>query len=109
MDAYQVYISSQIEHLRILVQSSSLTDEIKTLLLDKINLLQIETISSLFMTLDKPISATNMRYVLCFLLNIDVPIISTLFNVDVRSVYSVRYRLRKMFVKNIADGNVLPF
>lgn len=99
MQAQQVYVEAQVEYMRLRVQASSFSPSQKDELLSRLNLLQLPNIVGLCQTVSKPISVTNMRYMLCFLINMPVKDISMLFNVDVRSVYSVRYRLRRLFTE----------
>lgn len=104
MQAQHVYIETQREYLRILIQSSPFSNTQKEDLLHRLELLQTSSIVQLCNAADKPLSATNIRYILTFLINMSVPEIAVLFNVDTSSVYTVRYRIRKLFPK----GMVLP-
>lgn len=105
MQTQQVYIETQIEHLRILIQSSSIVPSLKSELLERLSLLQLEHVEALCRAATKPLTATNLRYILTFLINMEVRDIASLFHVDAGSVYSVRYRLRKIFPQQM----VLPF
>ncbi len=104
MQTQHVYIETQRENLRILIQSSSFDSSRKEDLLQRLELLQTTRVWQLCNAADKPLTATNIRYILTFLINMSVPEIATLFNVDTSSVYTVRYRIRKLFPKEM----VLP-
>ena len=43
-----------------------------------------------------------MKYILCFYIDMMVRDISLTFNVEVASIYTVRYRIRKKFKDNLA-------
>lgn len=105
MQTQQVYIETQIEHLRILITSSSIAPNLKAGLLERLNLLQWRQVETLCNTASKPITATNLRYILTFLIDMEVCDVANLFHVDTGSVYSVRYRLRKLFPQQ----TMLPF
>ena len=108
MQAQQVYVDAQVAYMRLQIQASCFDPWQKEELLSRFNLLQLQHVVALCNTASSPISATNMRYMLCFLINMPVKDISMLFNVDVRSVYSVRYRLRRLFTEAKKNGDSLP-
>lgn len=97
MQAQYVYIETQMEHLRILIHSSALPQRLKEELVERLSLLQPSRVDSLCTSAIKPLTATNIRYILTFLINMEVSDVAQLFHVDTGSVYSVRYRLRKFF------------
>lgn len=100
-----VNIETQIQNLIVLIQSSSLSLDRKEDLSCRLHFLQTDHVSTLCAQSSKAITSTNLRYILCFLINMDVPDIALLFHVDTGSVYSARYRLRKLFVQK----PVMPF
>ena len=100
-----VYIETQIEHLRMRITLSSFDAKLKEDLLCRLGLLQHNLVEHLCGTSTRQLTNTNLRYILCFLINMEVRDIAALFSVDASTVYSVRYRLRKLFKH---DG-VLPF
>lgn len=100
-----VNIETQIQNLIVLIQSSALSSTQKEDLSCRLRLLQTSHISTLCAQSSKAITSTNLRYILCFIINMDVPDIALLFHVDTGSVYSARYRLRKLF----AQEPVMPF
>ena len=104
MQTQHVYIETQRENLRILIQSFSFDSTRKEYLLQRLELLQTSRVVQLCNAAYKPLTATNIRYILAFLIYMSVPEIATLFNVDTSSVYTVRYRIRKLFPKEM----VLP-
>ena len=92
-----VYIETQIEYLRMRITLSSFDVKSKEDLLRRLDLLSYSLVKDLCATSSKPLTATNLRYILCFLINMNVRDTAALFNVDASTVYSVRYRLRKLF------------
>ena len=97
MQTQYVYIETQIEHLRLLIHSSSLSPRLKEELEERLSVLQPARVENLCASAVKQLTATNIRYILTFLIHMEVEDIAQLFHVDTGSVYSVRYRLRKMF------------
>lgn len=100
-----VYIEAQIEQLRILLHSSSLNPGMKDELLKRLNELRLERVETLCNAAQKPLTPTKLRYILTFLIDMEVCDVAKIFHVDAQSVYSVRYRLRKLFPQQ----TVLPF
>lgn len=105
MQVQEIYIETQVEQLRLLLESGSFPQARKQELISKLLLLQPNRVSALCAASTKPLSGTNIRYLLCFLINMEPKEVAMLFSVEVASVYSVRYRLRKMFPASM----LLPF
>ncbi len=105
MQTQNVYIESQIEYLRMRITMSPFDAKLKEDLLCRLTLLDRAPVANLCRTSTKPLTNTNLRYILCFLINMDVQNTATLFCVDTSTIYSVRYRLRKLFKHN----GILPF
>ena len=101
MQVQHVYIETQRENLRILIQSTSFSNSQKDELLHRLELLQASRVGQFCNAANKPLTAINIRYILAFMINMSVPEIATLFNVDTSSVYTVRYRIRKLFPKEM--------
>ena len=97
MQTQHVYIEAQIEHLRVLVHTSSIPQPLKQDILNRLSLLQQARVEALSNAAVKPLTAINLRYILTFIIHMEARDIATLFNVDDQFVYSVRYRLRKKF------------
>lgn len=95
----------QIQNLIVQIQTSVLSPALKEDLSCRLRLMPIHHIDALCGQASKPITPINLRYILCFLTNMEVADIALLFNVDSGSVYSTRYRLRKLF----AQEPVMPF
>lgn len=105
MQTHSIFIETQREYLRIRIQSSSLSAGTKEALISRLALVDVTMVETLCLAATKPLSSTNLRYVLCFLIHMEVNEIAVLFNVDPGSVYSIRYRLRKAF----NNPSILPF
>lgn len=97
MQTQYVYIETQMEHLRLLIHSSSLPPRLKEELAERLSVLQPSRVENLCASAIKPLTPTNIRYILTFMIHMEVGDVAKLFHVDTGSVYSVRYRLRKMF------------
>jgi len=105
MQIERVYIETQMANLRVQIASSSIPAEHKENLLFRLAGLDIAQLKALCAMPEKSISPTNFRYILLFLINADVQDIAVLFHVEMASVYTVRYRIRKLFPQQI----ILPF
>ena len=105
MHVQHVYIEAQIEHLRILISSSSLSPAQKESSLHRLSLLEVNKIKALCETALHSLTAVRVRYIITFLIDMDVSEIATLFNIEAATVYSIRYRLRKLF----PPTTMLPF
>ena len=61
-----------------------------------------EGLIMIFLSCDCKITPMDMKYILCFYIDMMVRDISLTFNVEVASIYTVRYRIRKKFKDNLA-------
>lgn len=65
--------------------------------LDKIHAVDVGELEKLFLPVSGKMTAMDMKYTLCFYINMDAKDIGTMFCVEPASVYTVRYRIRKKF------------
>jgi len=61
--------------------------------------LDIEMLEQGYLTSDEKISNMDMKYIICFAMDMDVKDMSLLFNVEPASIRTVRYRIKKKFGK----------
>ena len=61
--------------------------------------LDIDMLEQGYLSADEKISNMEMKYIICFSIDMDVKDISLLFNVEPSSIRTVRYRIKKKFGK----------
>ena len=66
----------------------------------KLQQLPFEKIEIMFADALEKLSTMDKKYILCFMVGMEVPTISLLFNVTAASVYTVRYRIKKKYPKD---------
>ena len=82
-----------------MVSDSIIESDLKKMYLDRLLNLSpqlLESTSDVNLTL----TGKDMKYIVCFIANMDVKSISLIFNVEPASVYTVRYRIRKKIAKD---------
>lgn len=87
---------------------SSISDEMKELYGRKLASIVVDdsVLEALYLYNDK-ITVTDIKYLLCFFIGMSAIDISRLFNIEINSVYTVRYRIRKK-LKNDPQFNLIP-
>ena len=81
------------------ISKSVLKKTKKDTYLQQLSELDIDTLEQSFLSAHEKISSMDMKYIICFIINMEVQDISLLFNIDTSSVYTVRYRIKKKFPK----------
>ena len=81
------------------ISKSALKKTKKDTYLQQLSELDIDTLEQSFLSIHEKISSMDMKYIICFIINMEVQDISLLFNIDPSSVYTVRYRIKKKFRK----------
>lgn len=66
----------------------------------KLQQLPFEKIEIMFADALEKLSTMDKKYMLCFIVGMEVPTIALLFNVTTASVYTVRYRIKKKYPKD---------
>ena len=82
-----------------MVSDSIIENDIKKMYLDRLSNLSPQLLESTS-DVSLALSGKDMKYIICFVANMDVKSISLIFNVEQASVYTVRYRLRKKCAKD---------
>jgi len=59
--------------------------------------LDVEMLERGFLSARDKISNMDMKYIICFAIDMEVQDMSLLFNVEPASIYTVRYRIKKKF------------
>ncbi|MDR2970142.1 MAG: hypothetical protein LBV32_11160 [Tannerellaceae bacterium] len=78
--------------------SKSLMDKAKKdACIRKLSTLDIDMLEQGYLTADEKITSMDMKYIICFSIDMDVKDISLLFNVEPASIRTVRYRIKKKF------------
>ncbi len=69
----------------------------KDIYIRQLSNLEIEIVEQGCLTADKRISNMDMKYIICFSIEMEVKDLSLLFNIEPASVRTARYRIRKKF------------
>ena len=105
MNGKQLLISNAKTQLEHRIQSSTLGKETMKLVRQHVLDVDNSLVLHLCNTSLRTLTSTNLAYILCFLAALDTHTIAAIFMIEPASVYSVRYRLRAYFPKDI----LLPF
>ncbi len=78
------------------IATAILDDNLKVFFLDKLSVVAADPhFINLVDSISDCISSTDLKYILCFYIQMSPHEIATVFNVDTHSVYTARYRIRK--------------
>jgi rRNA maturation endonuclease Nob1 len=69
----------------------------KNAYLQKLSEVDIDMLEQGYLTADEKISNMDMKYIICFAIDMEVEDMSLLFNVQPASIHTVRYRIKKKF------------
>jgi hypothetical protein len=69
----------------------------KNAYIEQLYLLDYDALMQVYLSAVKRLTDADMRYVVCFLTSMDENDIHLIFNVELPSVYSAHYRIRKKF------------
>jgi hypothetical protein len=90
-----------------LIADAVIERETKKGYLDRLANIDKQWLRSAYQTSNGKLSNMDMKYLICFLAEIDENDISLIFNVNPASIYTVRYRIKKRFAKDDAFRMVL--
>ena len=90
-------VASVIGKMVDIVEHSLLDTETKQLYAGKLFSLDTDEMEKLFLPVGDKMTSMDMKYILCFYVDMDAKDIGLMFNVEAASVYTVRYRIRKKF------------
>jgi hypothetical protein len=88
---------TMIEKLIEWIASSAIEKSNKNRYILKLSDLNNDMLEQGFLTADEKISKMDMKYIICFSIDMDVKDMSLLFNVEPASIRTVRYRIKKKF------------
>jgi ATP-dependent 26S proteasome regulatory subunit len=77
----------------------------KNLYIQQLSELDADMLEQSCFSVDEKISTMEMKYIMCFIINMDVRDMGLLFNVEPSSIYTVRYRIKKKF----GEKNIFKF
>ncbi len=92
-------------YLKTQIEISSLAEEAKAIYLKSLDHLEWYSIAIITQNTDRKLSILNLQYIICFIIGMHPCDIAILFKIDVNSVYSTRYRIKK----KIGRQEWLPF
>lgn len=89
-------VKAIVNKLEDVISSSQIVPECKAFYQEKLaRLCKNDNLQEILNLAENRITPTDMKYLLCFYMNMEVQHISQMFNIEISSVYTVRYRLRK--------------
>jgi len=91
----QIMIRNMIER----IANSVIEKDKKDFYIRQLSNIDIETLEQGCLSSEKKISGMDIKYIICFSIEMNVKDISLLFNIDPASVRTARYRIRKKFGK----------
>jgi len=91
-----------MERLTTRILESTIEGAKKDLYIQQMSELDADALEQSLLTISENISKMDIKYILCFAIDMDVKDMGLLFNVEPASIRSVRYRIKKKFgEKNI--------
>jgi hypothetical protein len=97
---WQSPVVNAVEKIARQVADSRIDDQAKERYRDNLSHLDTALLESAYRLSQAPLTALDMKYIICFNASLDVRDIGLLFNVTPASVNTVRYRIRKKFAKD---------
>ncbi|MCL2510598.1 MAG: hypothetical protein FWF09_00950 [Bacteroidales bacterium] len=86
-----------IGKLSELISKSVIEKSKKDLYLHQLSELDVDVLEQGYLSAEEKISTMDMKYIVCFAIEMDVKDMSLLFNVEPGSIRTVRYRIKKKF------------
>lgn len=105
MDSKKLIIQNALTQLSHRVNSSLLSGTARGAAVERIESVDTQLLVRLCSESTRPLTTTNLLYIICFLAGLDTQTIAVIFGIEIGTVYSVRYRLRAYFPADI----FLPF
>lgn len=94
-----------VNYLKTQLDISNLNEQSKAIYAKSFDQLEWNSIAVIIQNAEGKLSILNMQYIICFIIGMYPNDIARLFKVDVNSVYSTRYRIKK----KIGRQEWLPF
>jgi CBS-domain-containing membrane protein len=83
-----------------LLAQSSMDDSKKKLYIHRLKNLDFEILTDAYAAVSGSVSSSNMKYVVCFFIDMDTYDIGQLFGINQTSVRTAKYRIRRKFGKS---------
>jgi len=92
-------IQNAIESIKQLLSDSIIKNEHKKIYLERLSKLTPQLFDHIYQNAHARITAMDMKYIICFSIDMCGKDISLIFNVEPATVHTVRYRIRKKCTK----------
>jgi len=89
-----------VENLVQAISLSHIAKKDQKVYIERLLKIDFQLFESAYQNTQVKISGRDMKYIICFAVDIDVKDISLLFNIEPASVHTARYRIKKKFAKN---------
>lgn len=86
-----------IDKLTVWIKDTYMEKEKKNTYISQLAELDVDMLEKGYLSSQEKISKTDMKYIICFAIDMDVKDMSLLFNVEPASIRTVRYRIKKKF------------
>jgi len=103
----ELLVKTAVDKITCMISHSIIKKDDKKIYLKRLSEIDAGLFGNLFQASIAEITAQELRYIICFIANMDVKDISLIFNVEIKSVHKTRYRIRKKFVKNDVFRTIL--
>jgi hypothetical protein len=100
-------VKNTIEQITWMIESSIIEKDTKKEYLERLSKIDAKLLENAYHKSEVKITGMDMKYIVCFAANIDTKDISLLFNIEPKSVNTVRYRIKKKFAKDEAFRMIL--
>ncbi|MCL2028557.1 MAG: hypothetical protein FWG79_08765, partial [Bacteroidales bacterium] len=101
------HAQNTIESITQMLPGTLIDSKDKQIYLERLSKLDPTLIESVCESANVKITGMDMKYIICFMANIEVDDISLLFNIEPASVRTVRYRIRKKLAKESFFRSIL--
>ena len=89
-----------VEKIKLLIEESIISKEEKREYLKKVEEIPLDVIEKIHFSSNEQLSMMDLKYIICFLIDMKAKDVGLLFNISSESVRKVHYRIRKKIGKN---------
>lgn len=93
-------ITGAIEKIAQLITNSLIEKDTQQNYLQRLDTIKTDLLEQAYLNANEKITNMDMKYIICFYIEMEVKDITLLFNIEHASVHTVRYRIKKKFSKN---------
>lgn len=79
------------------ISVSIIEEQDKDVYIKRLSSVNVDDLESIFVSASEKLTSMDLKYIVCFFVDIDPKDIALIFNVEQSSVYTVRYRIKKKF------------